>query len=256
MASLGHLIVENITAGYGGAPVLANVSLSLHSGESVAVLGRNGAGKTTLLRALTGLLPLESGRVVLDGTYIDRLPAQAIARRGIAHVPEGRRVFPGMTVLDNVKIGGFVLNATQLAQRLEYIYDLFPQLASWSKRRAGSLSGGEQQLLVLARAMMPSPKVLLLDEPLTGLAPVWQSQVLEALRRIQHDHVTVLLVEQNVHQSLRVTTRALLLEQGRITLEGDSSQLAGHPRIREGYLGVAGDPNLTSGISAPSAQSD
>jgi branched-chain amino acid transport system ATP-binding protein len=239
--SEGHLIVDGLTAGYGGAPVLEAVSLEVRSREAVAVWGRNGAGKTTLLRALSGLLRLQSGRVILDGADITGLPPFVIVRRGVSHVPEGRRVIPGMIVLDNLKLGGYVLSAAALEKRLAYIYELFPHLKSWQRRKAGSLSGGEQQLLAIGRAMMSGPKLLLLDEPLTGLAPVIQIQVLQALRRIEEERVSVLLVEQNVNQSLRVVDRGILLEDGRIALEGSTEEIRGDPRIRRGYLGVGAE---------------
>lgn len=238
LTAAGHLVVDGVTAGYGGAAVLEDVSLEVGGGEAVAVWGRNGAGKTTLLRTISGLLRPRAGRVSLDGKDITGLPPHAIVRRGIGHVPEGRRIIPGMTVLDNLKLGGYVLSGPALEKRLTYIYELFPRLEAWQSRRAGSLSGGEQQLLAIGRAMMSGPRLLLLDEPLTGLAPVIQIQVLQALRRIEKEHVSVLLIEQNVHQSLRVVGRGLLLEQGRIVLEGPAEQLKGDLRIRQGYLGV------------------
>lgn len=251
MRTEGHLIVDSISAGYGGAPVLEKVSFQVRSGESVAVWGRNGAGKTTLLRTLSGLLRPQTGRVMLDGQDITGFPPYAIVRRGMGHVPEGRRVIPGMTVLDNLKLGGYVLSGTELDKRLAYIYELFPRLGSWRTRRAGSLSGGEQQLLAIGRAMMSDPKLLLLDEPLTGLAPVVQIQVLQALRRIEQEQVSVLLVEQNVHQSLRVVGRGILLEQGRIALEGPTEKVRGDPRIQQGYLGAgAGGETNRIGVQA------
>jgi branched-chain amino acid transport system ATP-binding protein len=249
LTAVHHLVVENITAGYGGAPVLEDVSLTLVSGDSVAVWGRNGAGKTTLLRAISGLLRPQTGRVVLNGEDITDLPPHAIVRRGISHVPEGRRIIPGMTVLDNLKLGAFVHAVAQLDRRLAYIYELFPHIASWSARRAGSLSGGEQQLLAIARAMMSGPRLLLLDEPLTGLAPVIQLKVLQALRRIMREHVGILLVEQNVHQSLRVINRGILLEQGRIALEGTKAELQGDRRIQEGYLGTGAGQGMSLSVS-------
>ncbi len=238
MISAGHLILEHVTAGYGGAPVLKDVSLAVEAGECVAVWGRNGAGKTTLLRAISGLVRPSSGTIRVDGARIDSLAPHVIVRLGVGHVPEGRRIIPSMTVLDNLKLGGFILGAQELGRRIDYVHELFPDVKEWSGRRGGTLSGGQQQLLALARAMMSRPKLLLLDEPLTGLAPVIQFQVLQALRRIEQERVSVLLVEQNVHQSIRVTSRGFLLEQGSIALEGPTETLKGDPRIREGYLGI------------------
>jgi branched-chain amino acid transport system ATP-binding protein len=238
MASAGHLVLDRVTAGYGGVSVLEDVSLSIELGECVAVWGRNGAGKTTLLRAISGLIRPSSGTIEVEGVRIDALPPHRIVRLGVSHVPEGRRIIPSMTVLDNLKLGGFVLGPRELIRRIDDICALFPDIKDWVTRRGGTLSGGQQQLLALARAMMSRPKLLLLDEPLTGLAPIIQSQVLQALRRIEQEGVSVLLVEQNVHQSIRVTSRAFLLEQGRIILEGPTDMLRGDPRIQEGYLGI------------------
>jgi branched-chain amino acid transport system ATP-binding protein len=238
MASAGHLVLDRVTAGYGGVSVLEDVSLSIELGECVAVWGRNGAGKTTLLRAISGLIRPRSGTIEVEGVRIDALPPHRIVRLGVSHVPEGRRIIPSMTVLDNLKLGGFVLGPRELIRRIDDICALFPDIKDWVTRRGGTLSGGQQQLLALARAMMSRPKLLLLDEPLTGLAPIIQSQVLQALRRIEQEGVSVLLVEQNVHQSIRVTSRAFLLEQGRIVLEGPTDMLRGDPRIQEGYLGI------------------
>ena len=238
MASAAHLVLDHVTAGYGGVSVLEDVSLSIELGECVAVWGRNGAGKTTLLRAISGLIRPSSGTIEVEGVRIDALPPHRIVRLGVSHVPEGRRIIPSMTVLDNLKLGGFVLGPRELIRRIDDICALFPDIKDWVTRRGGTLSGGQQQLLALARAMMSRPKLLLLDEPLTGLAPIIQSQVLQALRRIEQEGVSVLLVEQNVHQSIRVTSRAFLLEQGRIILEGPTDMLRGDPRIQEGYLGI------------------
>ncbi|MBV9521560.1 MAG: ABC transporter ATP-binding protein [Alphaproteobacteria bacterium] len=238
MAPSGHLVLDRVTAGYGGASVLKDVSLSVEVGECVAVWGRNGAGKTTLLRAISGLVRPSSGTIEVDGIRIDALAPYSIVRLGISHVPEGRRIIPSMTLLDNLKLGGFVPGAQEPGRRIDYIYELFPDIRDWGARRGGTLSGGQQQLLALARAMMSRPKLLLLDEPLTGLAPIIQFQVLQALRRIEQERVSVLLVEQNVHQSIRVTSRAFLLEQGRIVLEGATEMLKDDPRIQEGYLGI------------------
>jgi branched-chain amino acid transport system ATP-binding protein len=244
----GHLAIENVVAGYGGAPVLEDVSLSVKKGEAVGVWGRNGAGKTTLLRMISGLLRPRAGRVLLDGAEVTGLPPFTMVRRGVGHVPEGRRVIPGMTVLDNLKLGGFILAATELERRLAYICDLFPLLREWFTRKAGTLSGGEQQLLALARAMMSNPRILLLDEPLTGLAPVIQARVLDALARIAGERVGILLVEQNLRQSLRVVSRGILIEQGRIVLQGTSSEMRDNPRIVEGYLGI-GDESATGRLA-------
>lgn len=234
-----HLQVEAVTAGYRGSAVLEAVSLEVGKGEVVGVFGRNGAGKTTLLRTISGFLKPRNGRVLMDGRPIGGLAPYAIVRHGIGHVPEGRRVIPGMTVLDNLKLGGFVLSGQALSATLDHVHELFPRLAEWSQRSAASLSGGEQQLLVIGRAMMSRPEVLMLDEPLTGLAPVIQNLVLQGLRRIGETGVGLLLVEQNVHQSLRLVHRGVLLERGRITLSGTAAALRADPRVQQGYLGIA-----------------
>lgn len=234
----GHLVVDAVTSGYRGADVLHRVSFEVRPGEAVAICGRNGAGKTTLLRTISGLIRPRSGRVLLDGKDVAGLPPYAVVRLGLSHVPEGRRVIPGMTVLDNLKLGGHLLNGRALEQQLAHLQEIFPKLRGWRHRRASTLSGGEQQLLAIARAMMSRPTVLMLDEPLTGLAPVIQNQVLQALQRIEREEMSVLLVEQNVIQSLRIVSRGILLEQGSITLEGTAAELSSDPHIRESYLGL------------------
>jgi branched-chain amino acid transport system ATP-binding protein len=246
-----HLQLDSVTAGYRGAAVLESISLDVSKGEAVGVFGRNGAGKTTLLRTISGFLKPRAGRVLIDGRPIGGLAPFAIVRHGIGHVPEGRRVIPGMTVLDNLKLGGFVLSSRELPGALAHVHDMFPRLAVWSRRSAASLSGGEQQLLAIGRAMMSRPDVLMLDEPLTGLAPVMQSVVLQALRRIGETGVGLLLVEQNVHQSLRLVHRGVVLERGQIVLNGTAAQLRADPRVQEGYLGAAGPE-----ADVPANQSD
>ncbi len=247
----GHLQVDDVTAGYRGAAVLEAVSLEVAKGEAVGVFGRNGAGKTTLLRTISGFLKPRAGRVMMNGRPIGGLPPYAIVRHGIGHVPEGRRVIPGMTVLDNLKLGGFVLSGQELSATLGHIHDLFPRLAAWSRRGAASLSGGEQQLLAIGRAMMSRPQVLMLDEPLTGLAPVIQNLVLQGLRRIADTGVGLLLVEQNVHQSLRLVDRGVLLEQGRIAFAGTAATLRDDPRVREFYLGIAPETGAIQPAATP-----
>jgi branched-chain amino acid transport system ATP-binding protein len=209
----------------------------------VVVLGRNGAGKTTLLRTISGLIGCRTGGVALAGSQVSGLKAHKIARLGLAHVPEGRRLIPGMTVADNLWLGAF-----SLAQRREgdavltEVLDLFPELGRRLKQRAGTLSGGQQQMVAIARALMSRPKVLLLDEPLTGLAPIIQEDVMALLGRLRSNDRTILLVEQNAERSLAVADRGIVLAEGRVSLQGDAKQLATDSRVIEGYLGIRLEP--------------
>jgi branched-chain amino acid transport system ATP-binding protein len=205
----------------------------------VGVIGPNGAGKTTLMRVISGLVPLRSGAMTLDGRPIGGLPAHRIVELGIAHVPENRRLFPRLTVEDNLRIGAFIPQArARFAQQLDRIYDMFPRLKERRVQPAGTLSGGEQQMCAIGRALMSGPKLLLMDEPSAGLAPLVVEQVFDLVRRIRAEGLTVLIVEQNVQQVLDVVDRAYLLEAGSMKLSGTSSDLKGHEVIRKAYLGL------------------
>jgi len=213
------LELSTITAGYGHFTALWDVSLRVAEGEAVAVVGPNGAGKTTLLRVISGLIAPRSGHIVFEGAELAGHPAYDIVAHGIAHVPEGRRLFPRLTVVDNLKMGAFLPSArSRYRESLERVYTLFPVLAERQTQRAGSLSGGEQQMLAIGRALMSQPKIILLDEPSLGLAPVMVLRVFDLIRRVREEGYTILVVEQNVRQVLKLVDRAYLLEVGRIKM--------------------------------------
>ena len=233
------LQLTDINAAYGGFQALFGVSMQVAAGEAVAVIGANGAGKTTLLRVISGLLPPTSGRMLLEGRDLAVMPPHSIVAAGIAHVPESRRLFPRLSVEENLRMGGFIPTArAQFSQRLAYVYGLFPRLRERSKQLAGTLSGGEQQMCAIARALMSGPKLILLDEPSMGLAPVVVTQVFDLVRRIRGEGYTVLIVEQNVRQVLKVVDRAYLLEVGRVKAHGSAAELAASDEIRAAYMGI------------------
>jgi branched-chain amino acid transport system ATP-binding protein len=233
------LEVKNISAGYAGFQALFGVSMEVKAGEAVAVIGANGAGKTTLLRVLSGLLPATAGEMTMNGTSLRTTPPHKILEAGIAHVPESRRLFPKLTVEDNLRMGAYIPAArAKIAERLEYVYGLFPRMKERRGQMAGTMSGGEQQMCAIGRALMSSPKLVLLDEPSMGLAPVIVQQVFELVRRIRAEGYTVLIVEQNVSQVLKVVDRAYLLEVGRIHKTGTAAELLASDDIRKAYLGL------------------
>jgi branched-chain amino acid transport system ATP-binding protein len=232
------LRLEEVWASYGSFQALFGVSLEVSAGEAVAVIGPNGAGKTTLLRAISKLIPIR-GRILMEGTDLATVPAHQVVARGIAQVPEGRRLFPGLTVEDNLRMGAFHQEArSRYAKRLDFVYGLFPRLKERRDQLAGTMSGGEQQMCAIGRALMSGPKLLLLDEPSAGLAPVVVQQVFELIGRIRGEGFTVLIVEQNVQQVLRVVDRAYLLEVGRIKASGAAAELLASDEIRKAYVGV------------------
>jgi len=216
------------------------VSLRVEAREIVSLVGANGAGKTTTLRAVSGLLPVRAGVILFEGDDLTRLTASEIVARGIAHVPEGRQLFANMTVAENLDLGAF-LPAARAAQRetTERVWQLFPRLAERRAQVAGTLSGGEQQMVAIARALMSRPRLLILDEPSLGLAPMLVKTIFETVARINAEGTTVLLVEQNLVQSLRLSHRAYVLETGRITLEGSASDLLANPHTRRAFLGLS-----------------
>jgi branched-chain amino acid transport system ATP-binding protein len=233
------LELRAIDAGYGGFQALFGVSMAVNAGEAVAVIGANGAGKTTLLRVISGLLRPTAGSMVMQGQDLVRTPAHKIIETGIAHVPESRRLFPRLTVRDNLRMGAFVPGArAKFGERLDYVYTLFPRLKEREGQLAGTLSGGEQQMCAIARALMSGPKLVLLDEPSMGLAPVIVAQVFDLVRRIRSEGYTVLIVEQNVRQVLKVADRAYLLEVGRIKAAGTAAELSASDDIRKAYMGI------------------
>ncbi len=233
------LELRGVTAGYGHFTALWDVSLRVESGEAVAVVGPNGAGKTTLLRVVSGLIAPRAGQLVFEGEALGGKPAHEIVSHGIAHVPEGRRLFPQLTVADNLKMGAFLPAARRAhAESLARVYALFPLLAERERQRAGSLSGGEQQMLAIGRALMSRPKLILLDEPSMGLAPVMVLRLFDLIRRIREEGYTILVVEQNVRQVLKLVDRAYLLEVGRIKMEGRAAELAEQDFVRKAYVGL------------------
>jgi len=231
------LRVASVSAGYGGFQALFEVSLEVRAGESVAVIGPNGAGKTTLLRLISKLIEPTRGDVVFEGASIARLPAHEVVGRGIAHVPENRRLFPRLTAEENLRMGAFT-SRRQYAERLAQVYALFPRLKEKRGQAAGTMSGGEQQMCAIGRALMSGPKLLLLDEPSAGLAPVVVQSMFELVRRICAQGYTVLVVEQNIRQVLKVVSRAYLLDAGRIVRSGAAAELLAAPEIQKAYLGL------------------
>jgi branched-chain amino acid transport system ATP-binding protein len=231
--------VTGVSAGYGSFQALFDVSLEVKAGESVAVIGPNGAGKTTLLRVISKLIEARSGELTMEGRRLNEVPAHEVIGYGIAHVPENRRLFAKLSVEDNLKMGGYLPGArAKYAERLEFVYSLFPRMRERRRQSAGTLSGGEQQMCAIGRALMSGPKLLLLDEPSAGLAPVVVQSIFELVRRICKEGYTVLIVEQNIRQVLKVAHRAYLLETGRIKLRGTAEELLPSDEIRKAYLGL------------------
>jgi branched-chain amino acid transport system ATP-binding protein len=233
------LALSAVSAAYGSFQALFGVTLEIGRGEAVGVIGPNGAGKTTLMRVISGLIPPRGGAMTLEGRAITGLPAHQVVEAGIAHVPENRRLFPGLSVEENLRIGAFIPAArARFSEQLERVYQLFPRLKERRSQLAGTMSGGEQQMCAIARALMSKPKVLLMDEPSAGLAPLVVAQVFELVHKIRAEGLTVLIVEQNVQQVLDVVDRAYLLEVGVIKLAGSAAELRQNSVIREAYLGL------------------
>ncbi len=232
------LTLDNVNVFYGGIHALRDVSLRVEAGEVVTLIGANGAGKSTTLRAITGLLTPRGGRIRFEGADITGLPAHQLVDRGISMAPEGRGIFANLTVLENLEMGAYrVRNQAQIRDDIERGFSLFPRLRERVKQRSGTLSGGEQQMLAIARALMSRPKLLLLDEPSLGLAPIVCHTIFTTIDGIKAAGTTVLLVEQNANAALKHSDRGYVLETGAITLEGSAADIAGDPRIREAYLG-------------------
>ncbi len=233
------LRLDRIEAGYGDLVAVREVSLEVRVGETVALIGGNGAGKTTTLRAISGLLPVRRGTVEFDGARLDGLGSAAIVARGIAHVPEGRQLFPSMTVLENLELGCRSAAArAQKAATLDRVLAMFPRLGERRRQLAGTLSGGEQQMCAIGRALMARPRLLMLDEPSLGLAPVMVRLIFDTLVRINAEGTTLLLVEQNVLRSLELCDRAYVLENGRVAIEGAGAELLASPHVKQAYLGM------------------
>ena len=232
------LTLENISVGYGAIRALKGVSMRVEQGEVVTLIGANGAGKTTTLRTFTGLLSPTEGRILFEGAEISGKPTHQLVARGISMSPEGRGVFANLTVRENLLMGAYLKkNKAEINEDLERGFRMFPRLKERESQKAGTLSGGEQQMLAMARALMSRPRLLLLDEPSLGLAPLVVHTIFEAIDEIRGEGMTVLLVEQNAHAALKHSDRAYVLETGRIVMEGPSKDLAADPRIKEAYLG-------------------
>lgn len=232
------LEIRDLCVSYGGIRALKGVSLSVDEGQIVTLIGANGAGKSTTLRAISGLQKVQSGSILYGGEELTSLPAKEIVRRGIIHVPEGRRVFPDMTVAENLKIGAFLrTDKAAITQDMDYVYSLFPRLKERSWQLAGTFSGGEQQMLAVGRALMSRPKVLMMDEPSLGLAPLIVKDIFSIIRRVNQDGITVLLIEQNANAALRIADYGYVLETGTIALSGTGEELLKNESVREAYLG-------------------
>jgi branched-chain amino acid transport system ATP-binding protein len=232
------LRLDGVEAGYGDLTAISGVSLEVRQGEAVALIGGNGAGKTTTLRAISGLLPVRAGRIELDGDRLDGLGSAQIVARGIAHVPEGRQLFPTMTVRDNLELGGRAADRPRRRDALELVFALFPRLRERERQLAGTLSGGEQQMCAIGRGLMARPRLLLLDEPSLGLAPVLVKLIFETLQRVNDAGTTIMLVEQNVPRALQLSHRGYVLENGRLVLEGTRASLLASPHVKQAYLGL------------------
>ncbi len=246
------LTVEKLSAGYGRSLALHDVSLLVSAGEICTILGANGAGKTTLLRSLIGVHRVSSGRLSFDGKDVTTATPRARVRSGMALCPEGRHLFPHLSVQENLTLGSWVLpDDAERRDQLERVYSLFPILADRCQQKAGSLSGGEQQMCAIGRALMARPQLLMLDEPSLGLAPKIVSLVFDTIRAINSEGTSVLLVEQNAGAALEVADRAYVLHLGRITLTGPASELRNHPEVREAYLGTNIVPSRDGGLQEP-----
>ena len=234
----GALVLENVYAGYDQADVLSGVSLTVEPGKITCILGSNGAGKTTLIRAILALTPARSGRILYHDVDITTLPTHQIVRRGIACIPEGRKVFPKMTVRDNLLVGGYQeQDGATLEARLSDVFEVFPRLRERIGQLAGTMSGGEQAMLSIGRGLMAAPKLLIIDEPSLGLSPLYVKENFNVIRRINNTGVTVLLVEQNVSQTLAIADRGYVLAQGRIAASGDAAVLRDDPEVQQAYFG-------------------
>jgi len=232
------LEVADVVAGYGAFQVLHGMGLAVGSGEIVALLGANGAGKTTLNRTLSGLSRARAGRIAFAGQDITGWDAAEIVRAGLIHVPEGRKIFPTLTVRENLQLGAYVRGRAERARSLAYVLETFPRLGERLSQRVGSMSGGEQQMVAIGRGLMSRPKLLILDEPSLGLSPLLTDELFALIRRLHADGLAILLVEQNVLQSLGVARRAYVMEHGRVALSGDAAALIEDPGLKAAYLGM------------------
>lgn len=232
------LEIKDITVSYGIATALWNLSLSVKDGKIVSIVGSNGAGKSTTLKTISGVVHPRTGTISLNGQRIDHLPPHQIANRGISHVPEGRKIFPFLSVVENLRMGAIpVKDSKRTEELLKSVFELFPILNERRTQAGGTLSGGQQQMLAIGRGLMSDPKILLLDEPSLGLAPIVVDAVFDVIIQLNRQGYTILLVEQNAYRSLEVANYAYVLETGRMTLEGEASQLIDHPHVKKAYLG-------------------
>ena len=235
---MAMLEVKDLNVYYGMIQALKGISFEVNEGEVIALIGANGAGKTTTLHALTGLIPAKSGSIVFDGQDIRKIPGHKIVSMGMAHVPEGRRVFAHLTVYENLKMGAYTRkDKEEIRQTLEMVYKRFPRLEERKNQLAGTLSGGEQQMLAMGRALMSHPKIILMDEPSMGLSPIFVNEIFNIIKDVSADGVTVLLVEQNAKKALSIADRAYVLETGNIILSGDADKLMNDESVKKAYLG-------------------
>ena len=235
---MAMLEIKDLCVNYGVIKALKGITFEVNEGEVIALIGANGAGKTTTLHTITGLLNARSGSIVLDGKDITKTPAHKIVKMGIAHVPEGRRIFQNLTVLDNIRLGAFTRKDKDgIAQDIEKVYKLFPRLEERKTQIAGTLSGGEQQMLAMGRALMSKPRIVVMDEPSMGLSPILVSEIFDIIQSIRQQGTTVLLVEQNAKKALSIADRAYVLETGKIVLSGKASDLINDGSVKKAYLG-------------------
>jgi branched-chain amino acid transport system ATP-binding protein len=236
--NMAMLEIKDLCVNYGVIKALKGISFEVNEGEVIALIGANGAGKTTTLHTITGLISAKSGSIVLDGKDITRTPAHKIVKMGIAHVPEGRRIFQNLTVLDNIRLGAFTRkDKDAIAEDVEKVYKLFPRLEERKTQIAGTLSGGEQQMLAMGRALMSKPRIVVMDEPSMGLSPILVSEIFDIIESIRKQGTTVLLVEQNAKKALAISDRAYVLETGKIVLSGKASDLINDESVKKAYLG-------------------
>jgi branched-chain amino acid transport system ATP-binding protein len=236
---MAFLEVKGLSSGYGEVQILWDISFSVEKGKLTAVIGPNGAGKTTLLRSIMGLVKPWKGSILLDGEDITRLPPHKKVEKGLVLIPEGRQIFPEMTVLENLEMGAFTSRASKhFQENLEKVFDLFPRLKERIKQKAGTLSGGEQQMLAIARGLMSGPQILMLDEPSLGLAPYLVLLLFDVIRRLRNEGVTMVLVEQNTHLSLAISDYAYVLSNGRIEIEGEAREVMKIDSVKKAYLGM------------------
>ena len=235
---MAMLEIKNLEVYYGMIQAIKGISFEVNEGEVIALIGANGAGKTTTLHAVTGLIPAKAGEIIFDGKNVAKIPGHKIVSMGMAHVPEGRRVFAELSVYQNLKMGAYTRkDKDEIAGNLEMVYKRFPRLKERKNQMAGTLSGGEQQMLAMGRALMSQPKIILMDEPSMGLSPIFVNEIFDIIRELSAAGTTVLLVEQNAKKALSIADRAYVLETGRITLQGDAKELMNDESVKKAYLG-------------------